>query len=98
MAYVYIIKSESGSFYTGSTVDLDVRIRRHNAGTGTETTKSGTWRLVYVEECKTIQDARIRERQIKNYKSGNAFKKLIQSNGEVAEWPSALPRQGGASC
>lgn len=78
MPYVYILESEDGRHYTGSTVDLQTRLKRHNAGTGSITTKKEQWHVIHTEEYSTIAEARKREKQIKSYKGGNAFKKLIE--------------------
>jgi putative endonuclease len=32
MAWAYILQCADGSFYVGSTVDLDGRVSQHNAG------------------------------------------------------------------
>ena len=37
------------------------------------------WKIVYTETFKTKSEAYKRELQIKSYKGGNAFKKLIKS-------------------
>jgi len=76
----YIIKSgKTSKYYIGSCGDIDKRLQRHNAGM-TKSTKNGVpWKLVCVEEFETRQDACRRERQVKSYKGGNAFKKLIDN-------------------
>lgn len=89
MNYVYILQSlRNGKFYIGSTNNIERRIKEHQNGTGGLYTKlNGPWRLVCVKEFCSIDEARIEEKKIKSYKSGNAFKKII--NGEVAEWSKA---------
>jgi putative endonuclease len=39
-AWVYLLCCRDGSLYTGWTVDLDVRLRRHAAGTASAYTRS----------------------------------------------------------
>jgi predicted GIY-YIG superfamily endonuclease len=39
--------------------------------------KKGHWHLVYKEEYSTKRKAFLRERQIKRYKGGEAFQKLL---------------------
>ena len=35
------------------------------------------WKVIYKEEFQTASEAKLREKIIKSYKGGNAFKKLI---------------------
>jgi putative endonuclease len=75
---VYIIKSTvTGRYYIGQTNDLNDRIRRHNSGYELSTKKGVPWRLIHNEEFTTRTEAMKRERKIKSYKGGDAFKKLI---------------------
>ena len=78
MHFTYIIRSlKTGRYYIGSTNDVPERLSRHNGGKN-KSTKSGVpWELVKVEEYGTRQEAYKREFQIKSYKGGEAFKKLI---------------------
>ena len=63
--YVYILKCANGSYYTGSTTDLEKRIAQHKKGEGAKFTKSHLpVELVYTEEFSRIDDAFYRERQI----------------------------------
>ena len=39
-AWVYLLRCADGSLYTGWTVDLDARLRRHGAGTASAYTRS----------------------------------------------------------
>ena len=46
MCYVYILESKDGRhFYVGFTMDLRVRLKRHNAGRVPHTSKHLPWRL-----------------------------------------------------
>jgi putative endonuclease len=84
MYSVYIIKSEkTGRCYIGSTSDMVQRLRHHNSGANKSTKNRGPWLLVYQEVFSEKREAWIREKQIKKYKGGNAFKKLIET-GRVA--------------
>lgn len=85
--FVYILKSASGKYYTGSTIDIVERLKRHNAGTGAQTTKNAIWELVCYREFDTLNEARTEEKRVKSFKGGNGFKKII--NGELAEWSKA---------
>jgi len=79
MFNVYILQSDkTGKHYVGSTRNLEERIERHNAGRNKSTKPGRPWRIVYKEVFSTKQDAYRREMEIKSYKGGNAFKKLVQ--------------------
>jgi len=39
-AWVYILRCSDGSYYTGHTIDLPVRIRQHQAGNGSRYTRA----------------------------------------------------------
>ncbi len=83
MFIVYIIKSEKlGRYYIGYTENLIDRLRHHNSG-ATRSTKHGIpWRVIYKENFSDKRSAWLREKQIKSYKGGEAFQKLIY--GRVA--------------
>jgi len=84
MFIVYIIQSSrTKKYYIGFTSDLEQRIKHHNSGANKSTRNKGPWEIVYKEEFQDKKDAWTREKQIKSYKSGQAFKKLIE-HGEVA--------------
>lgn len=76
--FVYILRSaKTGRYYIGHCADVDRRIREHNRGK-TRSTKSGVpWKLIKTEAFQSKAEAYKRERQIKKYKSGEAFKKLL---------------------
>ena len=79
MYYVYIIRSlKNNRYYTGSTNNLKRRIKEHNSNKTKSLKNKGPFTLIYQEAYKTLKKARARETEIKSYKSGNAFKKLIK--------------------
>jgi len=67
--YIYILTNKGRSvFYTGVTVDLKDRIRRHRQGDGSQFTAKYNCRyLIYIEEHATILKAIEREKQLKNW-------------------------------
>ncbi len=78
MWYVYILKSVSfNKYYIGYTADLDKRLLEHNSGKTKSIKAYLPYKLIYSEKFATKSDAYKRERQIKRYKGGSAFKKLI---------------------
>jgi len=81
MYCVYIIQSQSsGRYYTGYTSNIRQRLRHHNSGANTSTSKRGPWIIVHSEKFADKTTAWLREQQIKKYKGGEAFKKLLLSS------------------
>jgi len=79
MYYVYILKSESnGKYYIGYTSNLNQRISNHNSGKNVSTKPGIPWKIMYSEKFEDKKLAWLRERQIKSYKGGEAFKKLVK--------------------
>ena len=66
--YVYILQCKDKTLYTGSTNDLEKRLKSHNElKSGAHYTKiRRPVNLVYFEICKTYKLARKREAEIKN--------------------------------
>jgi putative endonuclease len=62
---VYVIRSNEGHQYVGSTEDLTKRIRQHNEHLAGWTKRGNGWTLVYSEEYPTLSAARGRERWLK---------------------------------
>jgi putative endonuclease len=82
MYWVYILQSEKdGGYYIGYTSDMDKRLRQHNSGKTRSLKHRIPLRIVYREEFNTIQQAKKRELEIKSYKGGEAFRKLINPPG-----------------
>ncbi|MBI5733794.1 MAG: GIY-YIG nuclease family protein [Candidatus Kerfeldbacteria bacterium] len=78
MFITYILKNESNQkYYIGHTKNLGQRLLRHNRGLVRSTQNGIPWRVMYTEEFNPKPEAYKRELQIKSYKSGEAFKKLI---------------------
>jgi putative endonuclease len=78
MYSVYILKNNlTGRHYIGSTNNLERRISEHNRGQNKSTRSIGVWQLIYLENFSSSTEAKNKERKIKSFKGGNAFKKLI---------------------
>lgn len=68
MPYMYILECADGSYYTGSTWDLERRLWEHQNGLGANhTAKRLPVTLLYCEECERIEDAYNREKQIQGW-------------------------------
>jgi putative endonuclease len=81
MPYMYILECADGSYYTGSTWDLDRRLWEHQNGLGAKhTAKRLPVTLLYCEECERIEDAYAREKQIQGW---NRKKKQALMAGDM---------------
>ncbi len=78
MVFVYILQSLlDGKYYVGITKDLNKRLEKHNRGTVESTKKRKPFKMVYSESFQNYTYARSREKEIKSYKGGNEFRKLL---------------------
>ncbi len=67
-SYMYILKCSDGSYYTGSTRELEKRVMEHNMGLGSNyTRKHRPVELVYFEEFQRVDDAFAREKQVQGW-------------------------------
>lgn len=56
--YLYILRCNDGSFYVGSTIDIEQRLREHRSGTGADYTRRHLpVELAYVERFPSIETA-----------------------------------------
>jgi putative endonuclease len=70
-AWLYILKCADGSYYTGSTHNLELRLAQHQAGEGGDyTSKRLPVTLVYSCEFESEHEAFLRERQVKGWSRG----------------------------
>lgn len=76
MTYVYIIQSTGAPerYYVGATGDLCSRLRRHNAGEVSHTSKYAPWKIKTYLAFEDEQQAYAFERYLKSA-SGRAFAK-----------------------
>ena len=86
MHTVYVLRSlKDGKLYTGSTGDLERRLKEHNAGK----TASTKWRrpfvVIYKEEFQSRQEAESRERYLKTGKGRGELKKMIEALAPVSD-------------
>ena len=66
--FIYILKCYDDTYYTGSTIDLELRIDQHQKGFGANYTKKRLpIKLVYFEEHHRIDLAFKREKQIQGW-------------------------------
>jgi putative endonuclease len=66
--YMYILECSDGSYYTGSTNNLELRLEQHQNGEGANhTRKRLPVKLLYVEEFQRIDHAFYREKQVQGW-------------------------------
>jgi len=85
MAYfIYIPRSlKDGSYYTGSTKDLIVRLERHNQGRTKYTKSKRPWELIHHEKYTDRSSAIKREQDIKNRKSKHFIESLVRTSRQT---------------
>ena len=79
--FMYILECSDGSYYTGSTNNLELRILQHQNGEGANHTKKRLpVKLIYYEEFYRIDTAFYREKQVQNW--GRAKKEALMAGNE----------------
>jgi putative endonuclease len=82
MYYVYILKSlKDGSYYVGSTRDIEERLQRHNQGRSKYTKNKRPWELIYSEAHSDRSSALKREQEIKQHKRSTYIEQLVSYYG-----------------
>ena len=77
--YVYILQSEiDNRYYIGETSNVAERLIFHNSGKQRSTKNRIPFRLIIVEQYPNRKEALKREKQIKSWKGGQAFQKLVR--------------------
>ena len=80
MNYVYILKSKRTSgLYIGYTSNLVERLKEHNSGLSQYTKKYLPWRYVYFEGYADENDAKNREKKLKQF--GKVYSQLKRRIG-----------------
>jgi len=84
--FVYIMASRAKVIYIGSTTDLERRVHEHKNGLlGKFTKKYQCHRLVYYEECEDIDDARLREIELKKWRREKKIELINTLNSAWAD-------------
>jgi len=80
MAWVYILRGDSGRHYIGSTNNLERRLHEHRHGQTHSTKRLGdNLEIVSALELSTIEEARALEREMKRKKNPRLALALLQS-------------------
>ena len=81
--YMYILLCSDGSYYTGSTNDLERRLAQHQNGEGANHTKKRLpVSLLYYEEYQRIDEAFYREKQVQGW-SRKKKEALMEGNVDL---------------
>ncbi len=85
IGYLYILECSDGTYYTGSTKDIDLRFQQHQVGEGSLYTKRRLpVKLIYVEEFPRIDEAFYREKQVQGW---SRKKKEALMNNKLNDLP-----------
>jgi len=78
MWHVYVLRSlVNGRLYTGSTNNLERRLKEHNSGHSKYTSLTRPFTLIYKEDFETRLEARRRELFLKTGKGRDFLKSVI---------------------
>jgi putative endonuclease len=84
----YILQSvKFGKYYIGHTHDMEDRLVRHNSGLVRSTKKYLPWVIVYFEIYNTKSEVYRRELEIKRFKGGILFKRLLGQCNKIMRKP-----------
>ena len=82
--FIYILQSlVDGTYYIGSTQDLEARLERHNEGRSKYTKPKRPWKMIYYEEYDRRSNAARREKEIKTRKSRKLIEDLVKTSRQV---------------
>ena len=92
---MYILECADGSYYTGSTNNLERRLQQHQNGKGANYTKKHLpVKLVYFEEFQRIDEAFYREKQVQGWSRkkkealiNGCFDKLSSLSKNYTQYP-----------
>ena len=77
--FVYILQSlKDQKYYVGETHDVEARLIFHNSGKQRSTRNRIPFKIILIEQFENRLLALAREKQIKSWKGGEAFKQVIK--------------------
>ncbi|MFD1722905.1 GIY-YIG nuclease family protein [Amnibacterium endophyticum] len=93
MPYTYMLRCADGSYYVGSTWQLERRLDQHQSGNGAEYTKRRRpVELVYAAEFDRVEDAFAWEKRLQNW---SRAKREALIRGDFGALPHLSSRRGG---
>ena len=86
MAWTYVLRCRDGSYYVGSTTNLDARMQQHHSGTGSVYTSTRRpVELVWAYEFERISEAFAFEKQVQNW---SRAKRVALIEGRLSDLPA----------
>jgi putative endonuclease len=77
--YVYVLQSNiDRRLYIGSTDNLINRVEEHNLGLSVSTRRYTPWTLIYYEACRSLEDAKRREKYLKTSQGGRLIRSRLK--------------------
>lgn len=68
MQFAYMLRCSDGSYYVGSTVNMEMRLAQHQSGEGAAyTRRRRPVELVWIEEFSRVDQAFAREKQVQGW-------------------------------
>ncbi len=98
MAWTYIVECADGSFYVGSTTDLERRISEHNLGLGaayTRLRRRRPVRLVWAADFERVEDAYLYEKRIQGWSRAKRAALIDGRLSDLSDLASRPPRGTG---
>jgi putative endonuclease len=100
MAWTYMLECADGTFYVGSTTDLERRVSEHDLGVGaayTRPRRRRPVRLAWATEFARVEDAYALEKQVQGW---SRAKRIALIEGRLDDLPALARRRkraGGPS-
>ena len=92
MPFAYMLRSSDGSYYVGSTQNLEIRLAQHQTGDGAAyTRRRRPVELVWLEEFTRVEQAFAREKQVQGW--GRAKREALIA-GRYSELPRLAASRG----
>jgi putative endonuclease len=79
LSLTFYIQKKKDSYYVGSTSNIEDRLKRHNRGASNYTKRGIPWKLVFIKEFISKDEAYQFEMYIKKQKSKKYIQEIVQS-------------------
>ena len=94
MPHMYILECADGSYYVGSTFDLDARLEQHWLGSASSyTQKRRPFKLVFAEEFETVVEAFDAEMKVKRWSRAKKLALIEQRWDDLRQLAKKPKRQ-----
>ncbi len=91
-AWIYILRCWDGSYYTGHTTNLQLRLAEHQAGEGSDWTKRRLpVALVFSQKMPDKDQAFLAEQKVKNWSHAKK-EALIAGEWDLLKWLAKKPK------